>query len=212
MSAKDEVVRIGVSSLTRLNTQFNVQNLKVIQGTGENPYDGKIPTGLAPDDPLYQSLLGTPIYADLTLGDAINPNANSYTDTSGIVRRFNAITFATVLITIAQSKKIVKTEIQGRDGTIKEYIGKDDYVVTINGILPGSNGRYPRDDVSSLNQLLDAPITIAAVSWWLQLFNIHSLVIQDFNIPQLPGDYSQQSFSITALSDAAQEIKFIPGA
>ena len=148
----------------------------------------------------------------LTLGDTINTSANRYTDNNGVVRQFTAMTFATVLLTVQQDKKIVTTEIPGRDGTVKEYIGMDDFQISINGIIPGTNGHYPADEVNQLNQLVKAPIAIAAVSWWLQIWDIHNIVIKSFNIPQLPGGYSEQSFSITALSDTAQELKFIPGA
>lgn len=212
MGDKDQIIRIGVTGLGRLATAFNLQNIKIIQGSGKNPYEGKIHANPETDLPLYYSTLGTPIFADITLGDPTNENKNSYTDPGGFPRRFNAMTFATVLLTILQTKNIVTTDIQGRDGSIKEYIGLGDYQVTINGIIPGSNGHYPDQEVNQLYQILRAPIAIDATSWWLQIFNIQFLVIKDFTIPQLPGEYSQQSFSINAVSDFQQEIKFIPGA
>jgi hypothetical protein len=206
------IIRIGASPVETLTTQFGIQNIKPIQGNSNNPYLGKLPSGPTPDPALYMGVLGTPIFSDLTLGDTANSGANTYTDNNGILRTFQPMTFATVLMTINQAKNQEKTKIQGRDGTIKEYIGLGDYIVTINGILPGSNGVYPRDDVAALKQILAAPLALVATSWWLQLFDISYLVIDDFGIPQLPGEQSQQSFSLHTSSDALAEIQFIPGA
>lgn len=206
------IIRIGATSLQRLAETFAIQGLKPIQGSGKNPYDGKMGPVPVIDQPIATSILGTPVFCDLTLGDPVNQAANSFTDNNGVRRTFKAMNFQTILMTIDQTKNIEKTKIQGLDGEIKEYIGMGDYQVTINGIIPGGNGIYPRDDVNTLNQLLSAPIALVAISWWLQLFNIHNLVIDDFNAAQLPGEQSQQAFSIHASSDQNYEAQFIPGA
>lgn len=206
------IIRIGPSSIQRLTLSAGLGNVKPVQAGNNNPYAGNVPSGPVPDQALYTSILGTPVFCDLSLGDTTNPGANTYIDNNGIQRTFDPMTFATVLMTINQCKNIEKTKIQGRDGTIKEYIGLSDYLVTINGILPGSNGVYPKDDVAALKQILTAPIALVAVSWWLQVWDIHYLVIDDFDVPQLPGEQSQQTFSLRASSDALQEIQFIPGA
>jgi len=212
MADINTVIQVGATGIQRLVTEFGVQSIQPIQGTGKNPYVGKTGQPPVPDDPLYNSILGTPIYCDLTLGDPTNAAANAWTNNDGIQKSFKAMTFATILMTIDQTKVVERTSIRGRDGTVKEYIGMDDYQVTINGIIPGSNGVYPRSDVASLKQLLEAPIALVATSWWLQLFDIHYLVIDDFCIPQLPGEQSQQTFSIHAMSDSQLEVLFIPGA
>jgi hypothetical protein len=206
------IIQIGPSSLKQLSASSGIPKVQPLQRDNNNPYDGAIPAALTPDSPLYMSILGTPIFSDITLGDFTNAGANTFTDNNGVRRSFRPMTFATVLMTINQVKNIEKTTIQGRDGTIKEYIGMGDFAVTINGILPGSNGVYPRDDVAALQAILAAPVALVATSWWLQLFNIHYLVVDDFDVPQLPGEQSQQSFSIHCSSDALQEIIFIPGA
>lgn len=212
MADVNTILQIGASGIKRLTTAFEIQSIQPIRGTGKNPYEGK--TGEAPalDEPLRRSILGTPIFCDLTLGDPNNAHANAWTDNDGFLHSFKPVIFETLLMTIEQAKEIEVTAIQGRKGKVKEYIALDDYQVTINGILPGSNGVYPRGDVSQLQQLLEAPIALVTTSWWLQLFNIHYLVIKDFSFPQLPGEQSQQVFSIHAMSDDLLEIQFIPGA
>jgi hypothetical protein len=209
MGDRNQQIKIGPSSVKRLQQTFDIPSVQVVNKP-TNAYTDKTGVGAAIDNPLYYSALGTPVYSDLTLGDLSNWAANRYTDNNGVVRQFTPMTFSTVLLTVAQDKRIVTTEIDGRDGTVKEYIGMDDFSVTINGIIPGTNGHYPIDEVNQLWQILKAPIAIASVAWWLQIWDIHNVVIKSFNLPQNPGGYSEQSFSITALSDAAQEILFIP--
>jgi hypothetical protein len=122
-------------------------------------------------------------------------------------KSFKDLVFDSILITVNQSKNITKTDIQGRDGTVKEYIGMGDYVITINGIITGNNGHYPIDEVKDLKKMLDANIAISVVSWYLQNLDVSLIVITDFEIPQEMGGYSYQKFSISALSDTPQEIQ-----
>ncbi|KAA2242800.1 hypothetical protein F0L74_09740 [Chitinophaga agrisoli] len=112
----------------------------------------------------------------------------------------------TVLVTVAQSKKIIVTDIQGRDGTVKEYIGMGDYEVTINGIITGSNQHYPIDETHALKQMLDAPVPLVAVSWYLQNLDVYNLVVRDYAFAQEPGGYSRQLFTINCLSDTPIEL------
>jgi Domain of unknown function (DUF6046) len=103
-----------------------------------NPYSGKINQIATRDKDLsYNGPLGNPVVTDLTLVGA------TYTDHNGKDVSFKSIVLTTVLIQVSQARRIVRTEIQGMDGTIKEYIGMDDYQVSINGILTGPNGSYP---------------------------------------------------------------------
>lgn len=177
---------------------FNLQNVSVLP---QPKNDYQISQAVTIDKALYSSVLGTPVLADLTLGNPKDGAVNSYADDNGNIIAFPTIKFVTVLITINQTKNIVKTQIQGRAGTVKEYVGLGDYQVTINGILTNLNGSYPKDQLVALKDLLTAPISIEATSWFLQIFGIDYLVIDSFDIEQGEGEYSQQAFSISASSD-----------
>jgi hypothetical protein len=152
------------------------------------------------DKEVSKSSLGTPVYANLQfLGDSFTDNQNKTTT-------FKTLTFDSVIMTVNQQKNIVITAIQGRDGTVKEEIGKGDYSVTINGIITGSNGHYPIDEVKELKKMLDANKALQVVSSFLQNLDVNYLVIKDYDLPQETGGYSYQRFSINALSDNLQEI------
>lgn len=153
------------------------------------------------DLPQYKSMLGTAVFSDLEIDETVN----------GVP----PINIPTALFTVSQRKNIVTTPIQGRDGTVKEYISMGDYQVTIRGVLAGKNGIYPRNsNVSTVGQNTLDDLKKALVlnkqlkvnSWYLRQFDIYYLVITDFDFPQVEGQYSTQAFSITALSDMPFEL------
>jgi hypothetical protein len=157
------------------------------------------------------SPLGTPIMDNLTFG--INgPNTElSIPDGEKFYYSFNDI-----LITVTQTKKIIKTEIAANNGTIKEYIGLGDYEIKIDGRLTGqytnnsqNYGIRPAGEMNVLHQILIIPKTLEISCKYLNSLGIMDIVINNFNFPQLEGEYSTQYFSIDASSDIIPENKFI---
>lgn len=182
------------------------------------------------DDVLGLSKLGTPVYTDLTLmGCEYTDNITGRTVTlpndryrTGSSREPVAgndnqlggnfyMNLESILITVTQPIRVVKTEIQGRNGTVKEYIGADDAKITINGIITGNNGVYPRDEVQRLKRWLDAPVAKEIIAWWMGNLGIDSLVIENYEIPQVQGGYSYQMFTIDAVSDLPVQLKITSG-
>lgn len=194
---------VPVANVSTLIRTFNLQNVNVIKPT-DNQYVGKLPASSTPDASLYNSPLGTPVVIDLTFSGV------SYTDfNTNKTFTTKTLVFATVLCTVSQAKKIIKTEIQGRDGTVKEYIGLDDYQVNINGIITAANGVHPADTVTELKKMLDAPVPIPIISSFLNRLGIYNVVIENYTLPQVAGGYSKQDFSINAISDAPLELQII---
>ena len=157
------------------------------------------------DKPIGKSQLDTPVFANITFKGAtyvevVNNTSKEIT--------FPDLTFETVIMTVSQSKNIVTTEIQGRNGTVKEYIGMGDYNITINGILTTKNGNgvNPIEQLRNLKLMLNANRTLEVACTYLQTLDITNLVIKDYELPQEYGGYSYQKFSITALSDYPKEI------
>jgi hypothetical protein len=132
---------------------------------------------------------------------AIRFEAGSYEDNNGNTITFQQLSYKTALVSVGQSKKIIKTEMQGRDGTVKEYIGLDDYAVTVTGIITGENGVSPTQEVIDLKNMLDAPIPIDVVCPYLQNLGIYSLVVESYELPQFEGGVSYQNFTINFSSD-----------
>jgi hypothetical protein len=160
-----------------------------------------------------KSFLGTPVMSNLSIA------ADEYTTSSGQRVKFANLDFDCVLFEIRQIKNIIYTPIQGRDGTVKEYIGNGDFDITCKGVIAGANGRYPNktngtqsgDTLNVVENLLavancNQEITIN--SWYLtEIFGIFQIVITDFDLGQEEGMYGMQRFSFNAKSDSPFTIK-----
>lgn len=187
--------------LTQLVRTFNVTNVRPLADTN-NPYEGVIDQSDFRDKSLYKSALGTPVVIDLLFKSVtytdFNKNRQVTTD---------EVRLQTVLCTVSRPSIIVKTQIQGRNGTVKEYISKDDYVITINGIISGQNGQYPETEALALQRIADAPVAIPVVSRFLNALEIFNIVVEDYSMPQTAGGISKQEFTINSISDDPLELQ-----
>ena len=149
-----------------------------------------------------KSKLGTYIYSNLifppTFGYGNNPDTKNGTP---------EIIINDCLVKVSQNKRLVTTDIQGKDNQVIEYIGMSNYVVQVTGRLTGDYKVFPRDEATNLRRLLSLPQPLEIISWWLNgIFKINNLVITDFEFPQTEGEYSTQYFTFNAVSDIPTEI------
>ena len=84
-------------------------------------------------------------------------------------------------------------------GSIKERWAQDDYDITIEGVLIGTDGRYPSADVARLKNFCEAA-SVTALSPLLEVFGISRLVIESWEMPFTAGE-ANQNYSIKAYSD-----------
>lgn len=168
-----------------------------------NKYDWKIDKFIDQDNhitnsylPQYTSFLNTRVFSDLDI---------SFTSDIGKVIN---IQIPTVLFTVTQSKNIITTSIQGRNGTVKEYISDGDFKINIKGVITNSNGKYPQfqiergiTTVTDLLSMCKLNKSLTVNSWYLSQFCIYDMVVTDYEFPQLEGQYSSQPFEINAISD-----------
>ena len=97
---------------------------------------------------------------------------------------------------IITKKQVSKGQVRG---TIKERWSQGDYQVNITGILIGSDGKYPEDDVKKLRSFLEAG-KILVKSPLLELFSINQVVVESWSIPFTAGQ-ANQAYTVAALSD-----------
>jgi hypothetical protein len=183
--------------LTQLVRTFNLVNLRPL-AVPDNPFEGKIDQ----TDNRDKTPLGTPVIIDLLFQSVtytdFNKNRQVTTD---------ELRLQTVLCTVSRPSIINKTQIQGKNGTVKEYISKDDYAVTINGIIVGENGQYPQTEALALQRIADAPGPIPVVSRFLNAFEIYNIVVMDYSMPQTAGGISKQEFTLNCISDEPLELQ-----
>lgn len=144
------------------------------------------------DDQAVLSYLGTPIWADLQLRSK-----------DGSL----SVLMDMVLVDVGQARRIVETFVEGRPGSIKEYIADGDFEFTIRGALVSQDAHsYPREEVSTLIALLKLPEAVEVISPYVQLFGVYDLVVFDYRFPQQEGFQNMQLFEITAKSDLPIEL------
>jgi len=159
------------------------------------------------DTPDKQSLLNTPIFDTVIFGELNGTNV--YKDINGNEFSFKPIQIDLALVTITQTKNIVTTAIQGKNGTIKEFISDGDYQVSINGIVWINDNIYPEDDVQTLINICKIPQSIKIFSNFINMFGITEIIITDYSIAQQEGLRNQQPFTINAISDAPINLEVI---
>ena len=176
---------------------------RILANNSSNPYIGNTNTIFADlaDSELYKSEIGTPVYADVTFDTVTYIDANNKKQTTP------KITFQAILISLSFPRVIIKTEIQGRNGTVKEYIGEGDAQISFSGVIVGLNGQYPTDAVNQLLQVIQAPIEIPVICKYLNDKGVQTIVFEDRTFNQEEGGYSYQQFSLSAISDTPQELK-----
>ena len=127
-----------------------------------------------------------------------------------------SITLAECIITVTQERNIVCTVVQGRDGTVKEYISDGDYSVDVSAaILPDGDSadggfmnvedRYPLPELQDLLELLREKQALEVQSDFLDLFKIHSVAVKSYSVAQETHS-NRQAIALSLLSDEAFEI------
>jgi hypothetical protein len=133
--------------------------------------------------PERTGLLGTPIHLPCELGGFMLPNEP--------------------MIDIAGEKLIVKTPIDGNDGTFKELYSTGDMQVTIRGICvdQGDPDSYPEDQVRRLRNVIEQKKHVRVVNRLTSLWNIEFLAIESYSFPAVPGELGMQGYELRCTSD-----------
>ena len=140
------------------------------------------------------SMLGTPVFCDMILQN----------DKKGSLK----LQLLWALAEVNMTKNIVKTAVQGMDGTVKEYVSDGDYQVTIRGgLVSPFSYAYPKEDMQTLMALLKLNTPLTVISEYLLQFNIYELVVEDYSFSQKEGVQNVQLFEIKTVSDFPIELK-----
>ena len=166
----------------------------------QKPYEPQLERPVGTRDLPASGNLGNPVI------DNIQFEPGSYTNSAGEVISYGGLTIAQVVIRVQQSKQIIRTEVAGRPGTVKEYISDGDFDISIQGRFDSTDFTYPQTEVDRLIELLEVPAALSVVCPFLQLFGIDNIAITTYTLPQIPGFEASQVFEIGALSDRPIEL------
>lgn len=174
----------------------------------------QLPEGSTEDLSDKKSYLGTPVFSNLVIP------AGQYQTDDGVTIDFDGIRLDTVLIDVTIEKIIVRTAINGVNGTTKQFISLGDYQISVQGIINGesrqtesgdfntyANYAVPEAEVRKLNAILKVPQEIEIISEFLDFFDISTVVIQGGNIAQKEGSRDSLFLNMGLLSDTPIELK-----
>ncbi|MCZ2128857.1 MAG: DUF6046 domain-containing protein [Bacteroidia bacterium] len=116
------------------------------------------------------------------------------------------------LIDFSQAKVIEKTRIAGRNGTVKEYIGMDDWSIRLRGIIINEEkDEAPEETIKLIKNLKNCPVAIRILNpmcLWLDIYNV---VVEDIDFPSLEGYPGAQPYTMNLSSDEIFELKYKNG-
>lgn len=182
--------------------RFNlIKDNIVVSGLGQiNKVD---PTVYSPDPAIATSFLGTPVYSNLTI------RAGSFVDpVNGQTIKYPDLRIDTVLFDVNREKNIVVTDVQGRDGSIKEYIGNRDFQIGMNGVLVSNLINVaPVDLKAVLIAICNAKTSLEVTSQFLNDLGIFNIVISNYRFAERAGSHSTIDFSLQAISDIPYDLE-----
>lgn len=149
-----------------------------------------------------QNFFGTQVISNLEI------QPFSYEESDGTpVSILTGFNLDAVIMTVTQTKNIITTPIQGRNGTVKEYISDGDYAIDIEGVIATRDNTYPESEVKALSRILKAPVPIKITSKFFTYFGISDVVVTNYEIPQQRGFENIQPFTFTCISDTPLELQ-----
>lgn len=153
--------------------------------------------------PVGISKLGTPV-----LDNVVFPEG-AWEDLDGNLQEFPRLKIDNARLTVTRAKRIVQSTVNGRDGTIKEYINSMDFAIKLNGSLDGNPfassptdlGLFPFTELDALSKIERVPQKITILSKFLNsIFNVDEVVITAFSANN-GGDVNTIDISINMVSD-----------
>lgn len=156
--------------------------------------------------------LNTPNTPDITQQDLLNTSSFSQFGTpvfSDIEFDLDGdkVKIIHSVIEVTRQNTIVAMPLQGRNGTVKEYISAQDWVVTVRGSIQSTDPqKYPLEDIRTIVKMMGKGERIEVVSEYLALFDIHSIVLESDNYPQNEAQQNIQQFELRFLSDEDLEL------
>ena len=114
-------------------------------------------------------------------------------------------------VNISREKHIVRTQLVGLNGTIKEYICDGDFSIGLTvGIVAVRDGvivdEYPEEGIRQVREFLDENRAVDVSSTFFDLFGINRMVISRFSLNQ-DTHSNRQTIDTKALSDEDYVIK-----
>jgi hypothetical protein len=171
------------------------------EGRNNDPY-GSIAVYAHPAG-MRRSVLGTPVWDTFQL--RIPGPALAYTgDTDPWTLQLPDAT----LVEFSRAKRIVMTQVQGRDGSIKELVGMDDWTIAVRSVAVNYERlEYPHQYIDRVLAFLEHPGALEAISPHFNDKGIHNVVVESYRLPQVEGYPSLAPIELQLRSDTATALQ-----
>jgi hypothetical protein len=113
-------------------------------------------------------------------------------------------------VDVSGKKRIVSTAVPGREGTIKEFLGMDDYRIVLNIVSNHANHLLARrevEDIVRIWETTDDPLFMVCPK--TALYGINRVVFEDLSHPHVPGFPGMEVLTLSFLSDTLYEIEIL---
>jgi len=155
------------------------------------------------DAPAGLSPLGTPILEKITVRAG---SYHTFKVVDGLPERvdigYPEYTFPLwPMLDVSRNKTVVKTAVNGRNGTVKEYVFTDDHRIGIRGLLVGEGNSYPHGQKRELYALFEHNAALEVVSRTLNGLGVRAIVIESIDFGDLEGWNNVCAFTVSAVSD-----------
>lgn len=192
-----------------VRNSFGITDVKVYS-PGSIPKDSRINyesiDAIDSDPDALKSKLGTPIIMPITFGEVRYEKQEK-----GRKQKYRlskkTLPPATI-ISFTQKKNIIKTNIAGRDGEIKENMGLGDWIISIRGFIINDDqpGIFPEDYFHHMAEFGKVPVAIPIENKICELLGIYYIVIEDVQFDAIEGAPGVQVFSFNCVSDMPYEL------
>lgn len=154
----------------------------------------KMPGANMETPPYYSKLLNTPMWDAVRLSDPDDGQTTIFLEVA--------------LVDAILPKVIKETPVQGRNGTVKEYIATGDWQINIKGAVFGEEkNAYPLTEIATLTKLAKLRKQVAIESKLINHLDVTNVVIKNLSWRQLTGCMNKISFEISCVSDEPFELQ-----
>ncbi len=195
---------VGAGSVKRYETTTG----SIVPTSLEEKYD-KLDISFTESDKV--SILGTPIIMPLALKGGRYP----VKDDTGQIQYVTYLDWdmpAASIVEINRAKIIQRTQIAGRNGSVKELISDDDFDIRIRGLIVNEDSDAPPEEgVRWFMETVNVPQAIQVECELFDWLGIDEVVIRDYSLFQLEGYQHVMAYTLNLWSDEPIEVKLRDG-
>lgn len=127
----------------------------------------------------------------------------------GTTEAVNDITLIAATCSVTKTYRVVSTPVTGRNGSVKESVGAEDYEVRIDVDLVSDTDQYPDDAVETVVRLTSSDTSLYVDSDYLRLFDITRLAPTSIEITDQQTYQNSQHVKLTFSSDDDYEVEVV---